>query len=318
MDTTQFPSRKHIVSRIGLGCGRIVGGASFSEGAQIVEAALSAGITYFDLAPSYGLGLAEAVVGRVTKGQDVTLVTKAGIGRPRHRIAKSIARRVLKPFVGKAPTQSANLASLAGSGESARNRFTPQDLEVSLSGSLKELRRTEIDALLLHEPRSATPPAVQETLHDLVTRGLIGAYGAGTGQGLESLPALGAVRQYRWSPGLSASSGETHIRHGLLRYWLTPLQTAIENHPLSTAELSDALDFDLADRGRLPALLLSMALHEDRNGIVLVSSREPRRIREMIGGIAWSAVRGEQPKFTAISSELLSRMSACASEERHV
>ena len=54
------------VSQIGLGCGRLVGRSTLIQSARIVETALDLGIRYFDVAPSYGMGTAEEVLGHVT------------------------------------------------------------------------------------------------------------------------------------------------------------------------------------------------------------------------------------------------------------
>ena len=73
------------VSQIGLGCGRLVGRSTLIQSARIVETALDLGIRYFDVAPSYGMGTAEEVLGHVTgDSKEVVIATKVGIPRPHY------------------------------------------------------------------------------------------------------------------------------------------------------------------------------------------------------------------------------------------
>src|SRR5438067_8795801 len=70
--------------RLGIGFSSL--GGLFAEvpdstGTELVDAALAAGIDYFDVAPSYGYGLAERRAGQAFAGRDrstFTLSTKVG------------------------------------------------------------------------------------------------------------------------------------------------------------------------------------------------------------------------------------------------
>lgn len=74
------------VTRVGLGCHRLYGGAELKTSMRLVEAALDAGIRHFDTAPLYGLGLSEDALGVALKGvPDVTITTKVGIARTRRK-----------------------------------------------------------------------------------------------------------------------------------------------------------------------------------------------------------------------------------------
>lgn len=73
------------VSSIGLGTwpmgGARYGASDDTSAEKTISAALEAGITCFDTAPSYGDGHAEVLLGRALKGkrEDVTIVTKGGL-----------------------------------------------------------------------------------------------------------------------------------------------------------------------------------------------------------------------------------------------
>jgi aryl-alcohol dehydrogenase-like predicted oxidoreductase len=91
-----------LTQRLVLGCARLTGGASATAAEALVRAALDAGITGVDTAPSYGMGTAEAVVGRALRqfGGPVSVTAKLGSARDPHAMAKSwlrLAKRALAP-----------------------------------------------------------------------------------------------------------------------------------------------------------------------------------------------------------------------------
>src|SRR5262245_41098050 len=91
------------IARLGLGCARIFGGDELRSSARLVEAALRAGITHFDTAPSYGNGTSEAVLGEVLSGvNDATIATKIGIprGDGQSSRARVVYRRMIRPWLG--------------------------------------------------------------------------------------------------------------------------------------------------------------------------------------------------------------------------
>ncbi len=72
------------VSAIGFGGAGIAqeyGATTVEEGLNAIAAALEAGITFFDVAPSYGSGLAERVLGKALVGrrEDATIMTKVDL-----------------------------------------------------------------------------------------------------------------------------------------------------------------------------------------------------------------------------------------------
>jgi aryl-alcohol dehydrogenase-like predicted oxidoreductase len=115
--------------------------------AQMVDAALAAGITHIDTANGYAGGEAERILADVLRGRrdQVTVATKAGIPHP--------------DADGKAP-------------------LSPVGLRASVEGSLRRLDTERVDLFYLHQPDRATP--LHETLStvaQLVEEGKIGALG---------------------------------------------------------------------------------------------------------------------------------------------
>jgi aryl-alcohol dehydrogenase-like predicted oxidoreductase len=133
------------VSRVGLGCNNFGGRLDLDRTREVVDAALDAGITFFDTADIYGnRGGSERFLGELLEGRRdrVVLATKFG-----HDMGDGFN----------------------GSGEYARR---------ALEASLERLRTDHVDLLYYHRPDGVTP--IAETLgamQELVTEGLARAIG---------------------------------------------------------------------------------------------------------------------------------------------
>ena len=132
------------VSRVGLGCNNFGGRIGASETRAVVEAALDAGVTFFDTAESYGGdGGSERLLGEILEGRRGQVV-----------IATKFAWR-------------------AERGGGSRDY-----IQRAIAGSLERLRTHYVDLYYLHRPDDATP--ISETLsalHELVQAGTVRAIG---------------------------------------------------------------------------------------------------------------------------------------------
>src|SRR5260370_42247123 len=86
-------------SRLGFGCGSVMGRIGRAASLRAIAAALDAGISHFDAARLYGYGEAEALLGEAVRGRRDRLViaSKFGLAAPR----ASVAPRGLKPIAPK-------------------------------------------------------------------------------------------------------------------------------------------------------------------------------------------------------------------------
>jgi len=298
MDTTTLAGRE--TSRIGFGCGRLVGGATVGTSIRLIEQARMLGITHFDVAPSYGLGFAEDVLAKALADDDaVTVTTKVGIGRPTNAKLKSVARQILRPLLSASPQLRKRLASKAGAG--ARDQFAPSTVEQSLTESLRRLRRDRVDVLLLHEPSpDSVTPELASMMEAFVREGRALQIGSGTGNDHDTLVPFGTVLQYRWGPGAPADNRGTDIVHGVLRYYPKPREPG-----RAFADEMRALGFDPENPAAWPGFLLTLALASIPRSIVLVSSTDPSKLRTAISAIDWSAARGKRPDFVKQAAALL-------------
>lgn len=137
-----------LIERLIFGCGHLTGGASYGDAARLVARARGAGIIHFDTAPSYGVGTAEDAIGRLV-GSDtaVRITAKVGSARPGHAKLKSFARLGLRAIRG--PRHAPDYQPPTSRPRSGC--FEPDFMARSLETSLKALRRSRVDLLLLHE-----------------------------------------------------------------------------------------------------------------------------------------------------------------------
>ncbi len=155
MPPTPLPTRRLgdsalEASVVGLGCNNF-GGRTGREGtAAVLEAALDAGITFFDTADIYNLGASEELIGELLEGRrdDYLIATKFG------------------------------MEMKGAEGVPAAPRGSREYIRWAVEGSLRRLRVDRIDLYQYHQPDGTTPP--EETLgalDELVREGVVTAIG---------------------------------------------------------------------------------------------------------------------------------------------
>lgn len=154
-----------LIERMVFGCGRLTGGASEREALALVGACLDAGVRGFDVAPSYGIGTAEAVIGKALKHRrDCVIVTKLGsTPDPRGR-AKTWARAIKRLVRPAPPRRGAAFTPVRQVSENSGCHWDEAHLREKLDRSLGLLGR--IDRLYLHDPIPAQVDAALIALVD--------------------------------------------------------------------------------------------------------------------------------------------------------
>jgi aryl-alcohol dehydrogenase-like predicted oxidoreductase len=135
------------LSVVGLGCNNFGRRVDLEGARAVVDAALAAGITFFDTADIYGTGASEEMLGEVLQGRhdQVVVATKFGMDMGD----------------GKGPRGSRDY------------------IEQAIESSLRRLRTDVVDYYWYHQPDGQTP--ITETLqglHELVQAGKVRAIGA--------------------------------------------------------------------------------------------------------------------------------------------
>ena len=260
------------VSQIGLGCGRLVGRSTLIQSARIVETALELGIRYFDVAPSYGMGTAEEVIGHVTgDSKDVIIATKVGIPRPCYSARNNLLRSAYKSFLDYVPSfkifarrSYVNIRKKIQDRNRCGHDFSEKTISNSLGESLKRLKRDSVDVLLAHEPCSSDLTHETELLFKkLLKNKTISAFGVGIDECKDSCYSFGSIWQSGW-PGdriANYSDKPIHIFHGAIRY-------ATENKCLTTTKHANQLLLD--------------ATIQAPKSIILVSASTPSRLKDLL------------------------------------
>jgi len=194
----------------------------------LLEAALEAGLTHFDTAPSYAYRQSEEMLGEVLAGLPaVTITTKVGLptgGAPSR--AGTFYRRFARPALARVPALKRALLRArerpaAGAPPLARRVLGADEIAASVAASLTRLGRSQIDILLVHEPdQFMIDAALEERFEALKRDGTILAYGLGYGGVAPKEAAFGEVLQGSYDPASAAPASviPTAIYHGVLRH----------------------------------------------------------------------------------------------------
>jgi len=200
-------------SRLGFGCGSVMGRVGRSQSLRALGAALDAGITHFDVARLYGYGEAEALLGEALKGKRQHVVVASKFGLQATRAAGAL--RALKPIAQKLassiPGARAVLRSLVGVAAQPADRFSAASAAASLDQSLAALKTDYLDILFLHDCAAGDVSGeLLDFLDRQVAAGKIRAYGAATD--IEAALALAEAHGdrliYQFANGMFAPNPE--------------------------------------------------------------------------------------------------------------
>ena len=183
METARLGRTDLELSRIGLGCGNFGGvgsapelfghGENEAEAFALMDAALAAGVTFFDTAASYGGGRSESWVGRWREERG-------------------------------APVLLSSKVYWSVSGDPRDRGLSRERILLEIDGSLERLRTDRLDLYLTHEPDPDTP--IEETLRaldELVRAGKVRAFGASNIDAAQLVEALETsdrhgLARYEW------------------------------------------------------------------------------------------------------------------------
>lgn len=177
MRQVRVPRLGRDVSAIGFGCASLGSRVSAADGHRAIARALDLGVSWFDVAPPYGDGHAEALLGRALQGRrdGVVICTKFGIAAPQVSLAARLIRPVARQAVAAFPVLR-RVASRARS-TGARAAIDPATIEASVANSLRSLRTDHIDVLAMHDPTpyDAANDGLFDVLRRLVEKGYVRA-----------------------------------------------------------------------------------------------------------------------------------------------
>ena len=290
MRTRRLGSSDLEVTVVGLGCNNFGGRIDEPAAHAVIDAALDAGVTFFDTADVYGnRGGSEEIIGRALAGRrdQVVLATKFG-----HDLGDGETARATRSYIRKA-----------------------------VENSLRRLQTDRIDLYQYHRPDGVTPLAeTLEALHELVQEGTVRAIGSSnfTPAMVEEAAAIAAERgltpfvseqsEYSWlrrsaEQELLPTSSRLGIgfipyfplASGLLTGKYAKGEPAPEGTRLAGRELADA-DLDTVERLREFAerhgvSLLDVAIGGlaavDGVASVIAGATKPEQVRANAAAGAW-------------------------------
>lgn len=317
MRTITIPGTGVATSALGFGCADLYREPSAVRRRRLLEVAHDVGIRHFDVAPMYGLGLAERELGLFVRERrdSIVVATKFGIAPTAAcRIVgrgQGPARRVLAavPALRRGVRARASGPSSGPAGALLYRSvgFDAAAARASLERSLRELRIDHVDLLLMHDPQPGDVRAedVCDYLESARAAGLIRAWGiAGDPQ-----DALGAAK------ALAADVPVMQVRHDVLMSSMAGADCAsvpgriifgvigraldvIVRHVTANAELRtgwrEAVGDDCAVPEVVARLLLQGAAWENRAGVVLFSTIREDHLRSAAEQLSGPPTQGGQ------------------------
>jgi D-threo-aldose 1-dehydrogenase len=280
-----------IISRLGFGLSGIAGSGNFAHQQRLVRTAIDTGITHFDVAPFYGSGDAEKILGDILMDcpEQITVTTKFGLLPPKvpGRL-RAIARPVLRRISGLKQL-AVKLTSI--SHRPAIQNFNPGDLLASAEISMRKMKRPA-DIFLLHDMSRnlAESKAVIEELDQLKKTGYASMTGiSGSEADLKNLciayPAVYSLVQLENSLsnqtnlGFFARSGISSITHRAIMGGFEQLDFLFRFRPGFRQIWGREIGLNASDRDILTQIILELALFENQKGTVLFSTTRPERIK---------------------------------------
>ena len=294
LTTVSLPNSKALTSRFGVGLATLMREPSPSRQQELLHAAYDAGFRHFDVAPSYGMGAAERVLGRFlrTRPDGVTIATKVGIVVRSSMSGLRLIQRPARALLKVLPSLRGRVTSAAGSVIHTRSNFSTTACTQSLENSLRALGTDYLDLLLLHDPEPAdlADGSVFSWLARQKERGVVRNIGIASsaseaGQLITSSHPYDVIQvpSNVLSPAGSSldltASRPLCVTHSAIAEPLRHILRRIAEERWALA-FSDVAGVDVRRPGVIPRLLLSWALHENQKGIVLVGASKPQHFQE--------------------------------------
>lgn len=163
------------------GCAPIMGRVGRKKSLRALNHAFDSGIYKFDIARSYGFGMAENVMAEFShkRRYEIEINSKVGILPKQQNILKQSIINAVRPIRSRiAPLKS--LISFLSEKQLSRVVLTKNIINQSLETSLKNLNTDYLDCLYLHDPVFSSMEhyfIINEQMHQLETSGKILKWG---------------------------------------------------------------------------------------------------------------------------------------------
>jgi len=296
--TVQVPCFDAPQSAIGFGCASLGSRVSAAAGERALMRAFDAGVTWYDVAPPYGAGEAERIVGRFLRGrrEQLTVCTKVGLAPPARNGLMRAVYTLGRPFVGVLSEARRSFRRISVT-RNVKLPLTPELIEQSLHTSLRQLDTDYVDVLALHDPDpdDVVRPEIIGMLERMVARGHARRLGV-AGKPSACVAALGdglpfTVVQVADDPAVSplprlmqlAQRPTATVTHSILGVdgAMHRLIARLKEDGARRQMLANA-GYDGTLGQMVASLLIDRALASNRQGVVLLSMFDAAHLAENI------------------------------------
>lgn len=153
MRQIELPETSLKSSVLGMGCASLGSRYGARAGLQALEAAFDSGITWFDVAPAYGAGEAEPILGRFLQGrrEHVHVCTKVGLAAPHRGVVRKLLLPLARPVVARLKGLRGKIRQ-SGTTKNVSLPLSAELIETSITRSLARLRTDRVEVFALHDP----------------------------------------------------------------------------------------------------------------------------------------------------------------------
>jgi aryl-alcohol dehydrogenase-like predicted oxidoreductase len=289
-----LPSTGLSTSVLGAGCASLGSRYARADGLRALGAAFDAGVTWYDVAPAYGAGDAEPILGEFMQGRrdSLTVCSKVGVIPPKRNGAIKLAYSLGRPLLGVA----GGLRRAFRKSKATRNvavALNPEFIRNSLDRTLQRLRTDYVDVLALHKvsEQDLADPFIQDTLRSILKSGkarhISTAGSAQAAVAALAYPDVYSIVQLADNPTLrpldavrSAAPGPI----GIVTHSVFGVDGAkdrftakVKAEPQLRALLEGA-GYEGSEEKIVADLLLDRALASNAQGVVLTSMFSPRHL----------------------------------------
>jgi aryl-alcohol dehydrogenase-like predicted oxidoreductase len=290
--TIPVPRLNREVSVLGFGCASLGSRISAADGGRAIARAIDLGVSWFDVAPPYGDGHAETLLGLALRGKraNIVICTKFGIAPP--QIPR--AARLIRPLARKLVSAFPHLRTAVARGRPIGDRLQiePKAIEASVTRSLRSLSTDYIDVLAIHEPTlsDVANTEIFDVLGRLVERGMVRAISvAGDLDSIEAAVRNGLsidVAQFPDTPFTNAAASlRAHLSAPLPLFITQSVFGSNAAKQLANASgpqraiLTAAVKRHGFESSALPSdLLLRFAFSNNPDGVVILSMFDPKHL----------------------------------------
>lgn len=285
---------------LGFGCANLFRHPRMAQRVKLLETAYEAGVRHFDVAPMYGLGLAESELGRFAKRRrhSITIATKFGITPTATAKALARAQGPVRRVLEASPALRQQARSNAAGPSTGRlgallysaGGYDSAEARRSVERSLRTLGTEYIDLLLLHDPAPGTvrSEGLYSYLNDTVRAGTIRSWGIAG----EPEPSIEVARSFGHqvpvlqlrddillrSVRRAGAAASAFITFGVLGPTIHRLVQYVTADSARRERWNELLDADCGEPEIAASLLLRAALQENKSGVVLFGTIRPHRI----------------------------------------